>query len=169
MYALIYDSNLTKNDFFDLKKITKMLETNNFVVQVIDKCEKKSKKTKGEKIHIINGGSLSSLSYLLNLLDSNDSIILYNFKFWHSLMSFIEFNKITFSKENILDIVNSSEEIEKIIKNIKVDESSKKLKVLYNDDINSFNNEKNIHLSKSTEKFMDNFFKNLNDDGYDTE
>lgn len=169
MYALIYDSNSTKNEFFDLKKISKMLETNNFVVQLMEKCEKKSKKIKGEKIHIINGCSLSSINYLLNLLDSDDSIILYNFKFWHSFISFIEFNKIKFNRENILEIANSTEEIEKIIKNLKVDESSKKLKVLYNDDINSFTSEKNIHLSKSTEKFMDNFFKNLKDDGNDTD
>lgn len=162
MYALIHDSNnLMNENNFDKEKIIKFLEKNNFKTKII-KNNKEVKNLK-DKIYIINGNSLDSISYFLSLLNSESDIILYNFRFWHSFLSFTEFNKLNFKRDNLLEIANSNHEIEKIIKNLNVDESSKKLNVLYNEDIGKYRDEKSISLSKSTEKFMDNFFKNLND------
>ena len=162
MYALIYDNNnlMNENDF-DKDKIVKILKNNNFKTKMIN--NKKEVKNIKDKIYIINGNSLDSISYFISLLNSENDIILYNFRFWHSFLSFTEFNKLNFKSDNLIEIANSLQEIEKIIKNLNVDESSKKLNVLYNEDINKYRDEKSISLSKSTEKFMDNFFKNLND------
>ena len=169
MHAVLYDLNCIKNTNIDEKKMKEVLESNNLKLHYYDGKNTKINKLKKEKVHIIFGNNIDSIKYFFKLEESEDNIVLYNFKFWNSLITFFEFNNINCNKLRNIEIANSIHEVDMILKSIDINKSSKKLSVLYdsNKDLENYkeiNNKKsNIFLSKSTEKFMDDFFKNLED------
>lgn len=77
----------------------------------------KKKKIVNKDFYVLFPGDYETISYYFDLIlsmeneeDLNKPIILYGFKFWNSLKTFFEYNKIYFPDNYVLDIVNSYDE-----------------------------------------------------------
>ena len=113
-------------------------------------------------------GTLDEFSELINLFKTGEleikPIILYNKKFWNTLKSWFEFNKIKWPESYISGIINSVDEFDKCYNKIFC--SSSIVKINNNSDIENYNS----IIKKSNifnENFMDDIINQIfNDDNF---
>ena len=103
-------------------------------------------------------GTIDEFSELITLFKTGEleikPIILYNKKFWNTLRSWFEFNKIKWPESYISNVINSVDEFDKCYDEIF--SSSSLVKINNNSDIENYNS-----IIKKSNIFNENFMDNL--------
>ena len=108
-------------------------------------------------------GTLDEFTEIMNLLKTNElekkTIILYGYKYWTSLISWFEFNNITFPNQYIDGIIDSVDEFNKLYQN-KFKDNNKSIDT--NANIETINDYKPLFNTKSIFNPFDNIDNLIN-------